>query len=88
MPTVHFPTVDPIPTPNTTLSFPVVIDGVQTPAEISAEALQDHFGAASWRAADLIAAFIANRAAIEAVGRIKLPARQSAGRALLVTADF
>jgi len=49
MPTVHFPHVDPIATPNTTLSFPVVIDGVQHPAEISAEALQDHFGATSGR---------------------------------------
>ena len=88
MPTVDFPQIDPVPTGNTTLSFPVLIDGIQVSGEISAEALQDNFGAGSWQAADLISAFIANRGAIEAVGRAKLPARHAAGRALLVTGDF
>jgi len=88
MPTVHFPRTPPAYTPNDTVAFQVVIDGQLATAEISSEALQDHFGAAGRGGRDLLEAFNAHRAAIEAVGRVKLPGRVSAGRGLLVTADF
>lgn len=88
MPTVHFPQVEPVFTPNTTVAFPTVVDGVQHTAEISTEALMDHFGATSAQGSDLVQAFKQHRSAIEAVARVKLPARLAAGHGLLVTADF
>lgn len=88
MATVHFPRIDPVYTPNTTVAFQAVVDGTQMTFEISEEALQDHFGAGSRTAADLISAFKRNRRAIEAVARLKLPARLAAGRPLLVSGDF
>jgi len=89
MPTVHFPpTVPGVYTSNGTVAFPVVIDGQAATAEISGEALQDHFGATSNRGPDLVEAFEWYRVAIEAIGRVKLPIRVAAGRGLLVTADF
>jgi len=48
------------------LTFPATADGAQIRCAITAEALEDHFGAASSREPDLIAAFDANRPAIEA----------------------
>jgi len=39
-------------------------------------------------AADLVSAFESNRAAIEAMARIKLPVRIPLGRWLLVSGDF
>lgn len=75
-------------TPNTTVAFPAQIDGVDVTCEISAEALEDHFGASSNKSADLLAAFDANRAAIEKVARIRLPERIQTGRCLLKTEDF
>ena len=88
MPTIHFPQSEPVHTASTTVAFEAVIDGVRASGEISAEALQDHFGAASFASADLLRAFSANRPAIEAVARTKLPARLAAGRGLLLSADF
>lgn len=88
MPTIHFPQTEPIYTPRTTVSFDVVIDGQQVRCEISEEAMEDHFGGKAGDAADLIRAFKASRGAIEAVGRVKLPARIAAGRGLLITQDF
>lgn len=88
MPTVHFPPTPGICTPNTTIAFVVVVDGAQASAEISSEALEDHFGATSQTCAELLRAFYAHRGAIENIGRRVLPARLAAGRGLLVTSDF
>ena len=48
-----------------TLSFPATAGDAQVVCAITAEALEDHFGAASLREADLLGAFLANRAVIE-----------------------
>ena len=88
MPTIHFPQTEPTYTQPTTVAFEAVVDGQRVTCEISEEALMDHFGAKSRRAVDLVDAFKGNRAAIEAVGRLKLPARIAAGRGLLITEDF
>lgn len=88
MATVHFPQTPATYTPMTTVTFPVVVDGAKATAEISAEALQDHFGATSHAGVELVRAFHANRGAIENTARRVLPARLAAGRGLLVTADF
>lgn len=88
MPTIHFPQTEPLYTPNTTVAFEVVVDGVRATCEISEEALQDHFGAVSRSAAELVRAFKEHRAAIEAVGRFRLPGCLASGRGLLVSGDF
>lgn len=88
MPNVLFPASEPIFTQNTTVAFEVLIDGARATGEISEEALQDYFGATSRAGVELVRAFKANRHAIEAVARVKLPARIAAGRGLLVSADF
>lgn len=85
---VHFYNTRGVYTPNTTVAFPAEFNGIDVTCEISAEALQNHFGVRSANGADLVAAFEANRAAIEAVAREKLPQRIPAGRCLLVSADF
>jgi hypothetical protein len=48
------------------LTFSAEADSVSVECIITAEALEDHFGAASAREPDLLEAFRANRAAIEA----------------------
>lgn len=75
-------------TPNTTVAFPALVDGTEVACEISAEALTDHFEAISMRGVDLVAAFEAHRAEIEAMVRAVLPQRLPAGRCLLVSQDF
>jgi len=52
-----------------TLTFPVMVDGERVECVITAEALEDHFGAASWRAEDMLGAFDLHRGRIEAVAR-------------------
>jgi hypothetical protein len=52
-----------------TLSFPVMVDGQRVECTITAEALEDHFGAASPRAEDMLNAFDHHRDRIEAVAR-------------------
>jgi len=47
------------------LAFAAQVDGERIQCGITAEALEDHFGALSIREADLVAAFYANRSAIE-----------------------
>ncbi|MCM3583754.1 DUF1488 domain-containing protein [Ralstonia pickettii] len=85
---VHFPKTRGVYTPNTTVAFPAQLNGVDVTCEISAEALEDHFGARSTAGDDLVAAFEANRPAIEAVARVRLPQRIPTGRCLLVSTDF
>ncbi|HTH59078.1 MAG TPA: DUF1488 domain-containing protein [Paraburkholderia sp.] len=52
-----------------TLAFPVMVDGERVECTITAEALEDHFGAASHRAEDMLYAFDHHRERIEAVAR-------------------
>lgn len=51
--------------PDLALAFPALVDGENVQCAITAEALEDHFGARSPREEDLIAAFDAHRFAIE-----------------------
>lgn len=54
---------------NLTVGFPAIVDGRAVDCAISAEALEDHFGAASCSASDLLQAFSRHRDEIEAVAR-------------------
>lgn len=56
--------------------------------EISAEALNDHFGALSLSGVDLVAAFERNRDVIEETARAMLPVKTWVGRCLLVSAEL
>ncbi|MDR3738231.1 MAG: DUF1488 domain-containing protein [Terracidiphilus sp.] len=51
------------------LAFTAVVDGKRVQCAITAEALEDHFGAVSLREDDLISAFDAHRKAIEHAAR-------------------
>ncbi|HEY1611958.1 MAG TPA: DUF1488 domain-containing protein [Paraburkholderia sp.] len=55
--------------PDLTLAFPAMIDGERVECTITAAALEDHFGAASPRAEDMLDAFDHHRDRIEAVAR-------------------
>lgn len=52
-----------------TLAFPALVDGERVECTITAEALEDHFGAESSRIEDMLDAFAAHRARIEAAAR-------------------
>ncbi|CAB3773005.1 DUF1488 domain-containing protein [Paraburkholderia humisilvae] len=52
-----------------TLAFPAMVDGERVECMITAEALEDHFGAASPRIEDMLGAFDAHRTRIEAAAR-------------------
>ena len=52
-----------------TLAFPAMVDGERVECMITAEALEDHFGAASPRQEDMIGAFDTHRERIEAATR-------------------
>ncbi|ALE58973.1 DUF1488 domain-containing protein [Paraburkholderia sp. RL17-368-BIF-A] len=51
------------------VAFPAQVDDTRVQCAISAEALEDHFGAASLREEDLLAAFESNRRRIEHAAR-------------------
>jgi hypothetical protein len=51
------------------VAFAAEVDGARVQCAITAEALEDHFGAASLREDDLIAAFNSNRHPIEHAAR-------------------
>ncbi|MFM0472363.1 DUF1488 family protein [Paraburkholderia strydomiana] len=51
------------------VAFPAQVDDTRVQCSISAEALEDHFGAASLREEDLLAAFGSNRRRIEHAAR-------------------
>jgi hypothetical protein len=55
--------------PDLALAFPAVVNGERIRCAITAEALEDHFSAASLREDDLIGAFNAHRQAIEHAAR-------------------
>lgn len=75
-------------TPSTTVAFGAQINGVDAICEISEEALLDHFGATGRTGKEMVAAFEKHRAVIDAVARVKMPARIPLGRCLLVSGDF
>ncbi len=52
-----------------TLAFPALVDGQRVECMITAEALEDHFGAASPRLEDMVGAFDTHRERIEAATR-------------------
>lgn len=86
--TITFLPNAPRSTPNTTVAFDAEYNGAHVICEISAEALDDHFGAISLSDTDLVAAFEGNRGIIEAAARGVLPHRAPTGRCFLVSADF
>uniref|UniRef100_UPI003F495C66 DUF1488 domain-containing protein n=1 Tax=Cupriavidus yeoncheonensis TaxID=1462994 RepID=UPI003F495C66 len=51
------------------LQCPAQIDGAAATFEVTAEALEDHFGARSYLYEDLVSAFATHRNAIEKVAR-------------------
>jgi len=55
--------------PNLTLTFPALVDGERVNCSITAEALEDHFGARSPREEDALRAFNGNRHKIEHAAR-------------------
>lgn len=54
---------------NLTVAFPALVDGREVDCTISAEALEDHFGAVSPSATDLLESFNAHRPEIERAAR-------------------
>ncbi|MGK8206135.1 DUF1488 domain-containing protein [Burkholderia cenocepacia] len=56
------------------LAFPALVNGVRVSCAITAEALEDRFGAASPGEADLVLAFARHRADIECAARRMLEA--------------
>lgn len=84
--TISFPAQSPAMTQHGTVAFQAVVDGAATVCEISAEALQDHFGATTIQPHDLLTAFISGKNTIHDVARKKVP--HAAGRCLLVSMDF
>ena len=52
-----------------TLAFPALVDGQRVECTITAEALEDHFGAASTRLEDMVGAFDMHRSRIEEATR-------------------
>ena len=52
-----------------TVAFPALVDGERVQCSITAEALEDHFGAASPRFEDVMGAFDTHRQHIEAAAR-------------------
>ncbi|MEK6422573.1 MAG: DUF1488 domain-containing protein [Burkholderia gladioli] len=55
--------------PELTLLFAAMVDGERVCCEITAEALESHFGAASSRSEDMLGAFANHRPRIEAAAR-------------------
>ncbi|MCG5076272.1 DUF1488 domain-containing protein [Paraburkholderia tagetis] len=63
---ISFPRIAPqFDSESFTLVFPAMVDGTQIECGITAEALEDHFGAHSISETDLLMAFGGHRCAIE-----------------------
>jgi hypothetical protein len=63
---ISFPRIEPeFDSESFTLKFPAEVDGTRIECGITAEALEDHFGARSIGETDLVEAFGAHRGAIE-----------------------
>ncbi|MFP6562766.1 DUF1488 domain-containing protein [Paraburkholderia sp. B3] len=61
-----------------TLVFPAEVDGERIQCGITAEALEDHFGASSIGEADLVEAFCTHRRAIEETAATLIKATRGA----------
>jgi hypothetical protein len=83
---IVFPDGDPSITLNGTLAFPVLIDGRVSQCEISYEALDRHFGAATHHIRDILLAYFGGRLRIRQAAVRKLP--QATGACLLGPSDF
>jgi hypothetical protein len=68
------------------LAFPAMVDGERVRCAITAEALEDHFSAASLREEDLTGAFDAHRKAIEHAARRMLD--EVGGKPILLHSGF
>ncbi|MDN7425183.1 hypothetical protein CFB89_31825 [Burkholderia sp. AU16741] len=68
------------------LAFPAVVEGRRVRCVITAEALEDHFRAASPREQDLVDAFAHHRPAIERAARCLL--EEMDGRPILLHSGF
>jgi len=91
MPNISFPDRSTPDADRLGVTFPADIDGHRIVCFISAEALQDHFGARGTGGGELTRAFERNRSTIEAAARRKILFAGTAfatGRVDLLTADF
>ena len=84
---ISFPDQPGLYTPNTTIGFPALVNGVIVNCEISTEALQDHFGARSTDSKELQRAFESGKGVIVEAARKRLEI-DADRRCLLVTSDF
>jgi len=67
---IEFPDITPAYCPaGPSLQCAARVDGKPATYEVTAEALEDHFGARSYLYEDLVKAFYAHRSAIEGVAR-------------------
>jgi Protein of unknown function (DUF1488) len=67
---IHFPDDPPqYSGPDLVLTFPALVDGKRVSCSITAEALEDHFGAESSREEDALRAFNCHRHKIEHAAR-------------------
>ncbi|KVD97486.1 hypothetical protein WI90_31115 [Burkholderia ubonensis] len=72
--------------PDLVLAFPAIVEGGRVQCAITAEALEDHLGAASPREQDLADAFARNRPVIESAARRML--KEVGGRPILLHSGF
>jgi hypothetical protein len=68
------------------VAFPAIVDDDPVQCAITAEALEDHFGAASLREEDLLGAFNAHRFAIQLASRRML--NEVGGKPVLLHSGF
>lgn len=68
------------------LAFPAIVNGNRVQCAITAEALEDHFGAVSLREDDLLTAFDAHRTAIEHAAQRML--KEVDGKPVLLHSGF
>ncbi|PRF31976.1 DUF1488 domain-containing protein [Burkholderia multivorans] len=71
---------------NPSLRFPALVNGTRVRCTITAEALEDHFHAASSREQDLVNAFCRHRPAIERAARCLL--EEIGGRPVLLHSGY
>ena len=68
------------------VAFPALVNGERVWCSITAEALEDHFGAASTRLEDMVGAFAAHRSRIEAATRRLLS--ETSGQCLTLRSGY
>ncbi|WP_126284682.1 DUF1488 domain-containing protein [Burkholderia stagnalis] len=84
---ISFPAEEPeYSAPDLVLAFPALVEGGRVQCAITAEALEDHFGAASPREQDLANAFARHRPAIECAARRML--EEVGGHPILLHSGF